>query len=161
MKISVKTNKTAITATADCEITSGMVGLQVEIEYGDGWEGLKKFVSFRVGKFKRTRNDVQTETTVPWEVLRKSGDILYIGIEGRNENGDVVIPTVWASVGTIKCGASRGTTSAPTAEGGGGGGEVPPTDELVQAVIDALPVYDGSYTDIEAYDGSYTKGAVE
>lgn len=32
------------------------------------------------------------------------------------------------------------------------GGEVPPTDELVQAVIDALPVYDGSY---------YTKEEVE
>lgn len=30
----------------------------------------------------------------------------------------------------------------------GGGGSVPPTDELVQAVIDALPVYDGSYTEI-------------
>lgn len=30
-----------------------------------------------------------------------------------------------------------------------GGGSVPPTDELVQAVINALPVYDGSYTDIE------------
>lgn len=31
---------------------------------------------------------------------------------------------------------------------GTGGGSVPPTDELVQAVIDALPVYDGSYTEI-------------
>jgi hypothetical protein len=41
------------------------------------------------------------------------------------------------------------------------GGEVPPTDELVQAVIDALPVYDGSYTEYEIYDGSYTKGAIE
>jgi hypothetical protein len=41
------------------------------------------------------------------------------------------------------------------------GGEVPPTDELVQAVIDALPVYDGSYTEYEVYDGSYTKGAIE
>ena len=30
----------------------------------------------------------------------------------------------------------------------GGGGSVPPTDELVQAVIDALPIYDGSYTEI-------------
>ena len=27
-------------------------------------------------------------------------------------------------------------------------GAVPPTDELVQAVIDALPVYDGSYTEL-------------
>lgn len=34
-------------------------------------------------------------------------------------------------------------------------GEVPPTDELVQAVIDALPVYDGSYSDlVEEYDGT-------
>lgn len=41
------------------------------------------------------------------------------------------------------------------------GGEVQPTDELVQAVIDALPVYDGSYTELEFYDGSYTKGAVK
>ena len=30
-----------------------------------------------------------------------------------------------------------------------------PTDELVQAVIDELPVYDGSYTDDKENDGSY------
>lgn len=33
---------------------------------------------------------------------------------------------------------------------------LPPTDELVQSVIDALPVYDGSYSDYEVYDGSYS-----
>jgi hypothetical protein len=34
------------------------------------------------------------------------------------------------------------------------GGEVPPTDELVQTVIDALPVYDGSYTEEEIGGGN-------
>lgn len=42
------------------------------------------------------------------------------------------------------------------------GGEVPPTDELVQTVIDALPVYDGSYTDDKENGGSYyTKEEVD
>jgi hypothetical protein len=126
MKISVKTNKTAITATADCEITSGMVGLQVEIEYGDGWEGLKKFVSFRVGEFQRTMENVETETTVPWEMLRHHGKVLYVGVEGRTEDGKLVIPTVWASVGTIKRGASRGI--------------VPETDSKI-------PIWNGSFTE--------------
>lgn len=38
--------------------------------------------------------------------------------------------------------------------------EIQPTDEFVQAVIAALPVYDGSYTDVLAYDGSFTKGEI-
>ena len=33
-------------------------------------------------------------------------------------------------------------------------------EEIAQKAIANLPVYDGSYTDIEAYDGSVTKGAV-
>jgi hypothetical protein len=108
MKISVKTNGTSVTATVDGVITSGMVGLPVEIEYGDGWERLNKFVSFRVDEFQRTRENVSSATTVPWEILRRHGKILYVGVEGRTSDGTVVMPTVWASVGTIKRGASRG-----------------------------------------------------
>ena len=126
MKISVKTNGTSITATVDGVITSGMVGLPVEIEYGEGWEGLHKFVSFRVGEFQRTRENVETETTVPWEMLRQYGKVLYVGVEGRTEDGKLVIPTVWASVGTIKRGASRG---------------------IVPEEANKIPLWNGSFTE--------------
>lgn len=126
MKISVKTNGTSITATVDGIITSGMVGLPVEIEYGEGWDGLNKFVSFRVDEFQRTRANVEGATTVPWEMLRHHGKVLYVGVEGRTEDGTLVIPTVWASVGTIKRGASQGI--------------VPPTG-------DETPLWDGSFTE--------------
>lgn len=126
MKISVKTNGTSITATVDGVITSGMVGLPVEIEYGDGWERLNKFVSFRVDEFQRTRENVKSVTTVPWEVLRHHGKTLYVGVEGRSADGTLVIPTVWASVGTIKRGALRGI--------------VPPAG-------DEAPLWDGGFTE--------------
>lgn len=126
MKISVKTNGTSITATVDGVITSGMVGLPVVIEYGEGWEGLNKFVSFRVDEFQRTRENVKSATTVPWEMLRRHGKVLYVGVEGRTKDGTVVMPTVWASVGTIKRGASRGI--------------VPPDG-------DETPLWDGNFTE--------------
>jgi hypothetical protein len=103
-----------------------MVGLPVEIEYGEGWDGLNKFASFRVDEFQRTRANVENATTVPWEMLRHHGKVLYVGVEGRTADGTLVIPTVWASVGTIKRGASQGI--------------VPPTG-------DETPLWDGSFTE--------------
>lgn len=111
--IFLKINGASASATADGKLTSGMVGVPVNIEYNEEWNGLTKNVVFRVGGFSRVRRNAGTSTTVPWEVLRIQGGFLSIGIDGRNETGDVVIPTVWATVGKILPGANGEIPAAP------------------------------------------------
>lgn len=101
------------TATVNGKITSGMVGLPVSIEYDESWAGLSRTAFFRAGNQTRKRTGVSDRTTVPWEILRNHSKRLEIGIEGRNASGDIVIPTVWATVCTISEGASGEILAAP------------------------------------------------
>lgn len=169
--INIVVTGASIQATPNGILTSGMVGVPVLIEYGDGWDGLIKTANFKAGDFVRSRKNVGIETTVPWEVMRHSGKVLEVGIEGRDEDGNIVIPTVWASVSTILPGSNSSIPGAPNPDSGdqpsGGGGadgttfypsvspdgviswtndggkKNPDPVDLVAAVISALPVYDG------------------
>ena len=125
--ISLIVNGVTVVASANGKITSGMVGLPVYIQYDESWNDLEKTAYFRVGKLVRKRDPIGTATTVPWELLRNHGIPLQIGIEGRNESGDIVVPTIWATVDTICEGASGGVPAAPSPERGDeptGGGAV-------------------------------------
>ena len=170
-----------ITCAAKGKITSGRVGLPVVVEYDESWAGLTKTAFFRVGNQVRKRNDIGTSTTVPWEILRTHGNTLEIGIEGRDADGNIVLPTAWCVVGRVYEGADGEIPAAPNPDGGeypatggaviddsqvsanttwsskkiseeiaagGGGGQIPDIDEIVQAVIDALPVYNGEVEDV-------------
>lgn len=87
----------------------------------------------------------------------------YIAAGGIDGFSPIAKVTQTAEGATIEITDKNGTTTATVTNGKDyvlteadkeeiagmvPGGEVPPTDELVQAVIDALPVYDGSYTEI-------------
>ena len=106
--IFLKAKGSSLTASADGKITSGMVGTNVSIQYDEAWNSLFKTVFFKVGNFVRKREDVNTRTTVPFEVLRNHGFPLEIGIQGRDIDGKIVLPTVWATVGMIYNGAGGG-----------------------------------------------------
>lgn len=112
-EVSVKVNGATITATASGKITTGMVGVPVNIEYGEGWEDLSKVVVFRCDGIVRDRRTNELKTTVPWEVMRRPGKVLQIGVEGRNEDNSIVIPTIWADVTTIQQGATPNVPGAP------------------------------------------------
>lgn len=173
--IIVKANGTSIVASADGKLTSGMVGVPVSIEYDVSWSGLTKTISFRVGNFVRSREGVANVTTVPWEVMRHSGRALEVGIEGRDQNGNIVMPTIWATVSTIYSGANASIPAAPNPEnenGDGGtgvdgttfypsvssdgiiswtndGGKANPDPvDLTSAVVAALPIYNGEVVEV-------------
>lgn len=89
-------------------LTSGMVGVPVSFTFNEAWEGLTKTAVFRAGRKSLDCvgiDNIQTETTVPWELMEKVGRVLFLGIYGCNADGTVVIPTVWAEVGRIRPGA--------------------------------------------------------
>lgn len=92
-------------AVVDGPLTSGAVGIPVTITYDSAWDGLTKALICRSEAGARTILDVEDTATVAHEVM-KPDRILYIGVEGRNADGTLVIPTVWARCGHIQPGAT-------------------------------------------------------
>ena len=118
-------------------LTAGMVGIPVTIEYDDSWNGLSKNLVCRGGlgyeKFKgesRTILGVGTAAKVAPEVMI-AGEVLYLGIEGYNEDGSLVMPTTWACCGTIQDGVKT--------EGGSSEDPTLPIWAQLQAQIDRFP----------------------
>lgn len=118
-------------------LTSGMVGIPVTIEYDDNWDGLSKNLVCRGGLgyenfegITKSVIGVNTAAKVAPEVML-AGKVLYLGIEGYNRDGTMVIPTVWACCGAIREGAQTG----------GGISEDPtlPIWAQLQAQIDEVP----------------------
>lgn len=144
------TNNVAV-ADRQQVVTSGMVGATVAFELDELWDGLTLTAVFQAGCLTRDVLDVDPEgTVIPWEVLAEPGQQLKCGLYGVNGAGDLVIPTTWAHLGTIRCGADPsgdpGTEPTPEvweqlrqdieelrASGGGGGSisVVPDGDALV------------------------------
>ena len=91
-------------------LTSGMVGIPVTIQYDDSWEGLTKNLVCRCSRGAdsaehRTILNVGSTAVVAHEVM-KAGMLLYLGVEGHNADGTLVIPTIWAMCGVIQTGAN-------------------------------------------------------
>lgn len=107
-------------------LTSGSVNVyRVGLAFSADWEGLAKTAVFRAGdKTVSVIPDGAGECVVPWEVLQTPGDTLSIGVYGTL-GGEVVLPTIWATLGNILEGASPGEDAQP------------PTPDLWQQALDA------------------------
>lgn len=92
-------------AEVDGLLTSGMVGIPVTISYDSAWGGLTKALVCRGGSVIRTILNVDGMAAVPHECMIANAT-LQIGVEGRNADGTLVIPTVWARCGLICSGAN-------------------------------------------------------
>ena len=87
-------------------LTTGMVGVPVEFSFGPEWQDLSITAVFKGSATVIDRVLIGTDkTTVPHEVLALEGSSLWIGAEGRNAAGDLVIPSTMVKVGDILCGA--------------------------------------------------------
>ena len=108
-------------AAVDGPLTSGMVGLPVTIEYDGAWDGLTKNLVCRCSKWGPDRGETRTvlnvddSATVAHEVMQADMH-LYLGIEGCDPDGTLVMPTVWADCGLIRWGAEAGAD--PSADPG-------------------------------------------
>ena len=116
--ISIFISKALGYVTDNETLTSGMVGAKVQLDFGEEWSGLQKTAIFKAGEVSRAV--VQSEwdgnvCSIPHEVLRRAGEALLIGIYGVNENQKIVIPTVWVSIGAIRCGVDP-SADASTSE---------------------------------------------
>lgn len=112
-------------------ITAGTVGQKIEFRFDEEWNGLNKIAVFRGGTVAKDRQIIDGEQmTVPHEVMAVPCDRLVVGVEGRNADGTIVIPTTYANICTVIGGADASGDPAI---------EEPPTNiyDDIMAAIDA------------------------
>ena len=96
-------------------LTEGRVGLLCQFRFTGEWTGLAKTAVFDGADSRDVilKNDT---VAVPAECLAAEGYSLSVGVYGKNAAGDIVIPTVYATVGKIQRSAypSGKETAEPT-----------------------------------------------
>ena len=107
-------NKTQLTVRAREPLTSGSVNTYIaRFEFSPDWEGLTKTAVFKAGNEVRSvLLGTDGQCTIPWEVLSSHGRQLTPGICGT-QGTDMVLPTVYANLGTILEGAAPGENARP------------------------------------------------
>lgn len=106
--IQLTLNGAQAVAQVDGLLTSGMVGIPVTIEYDQSWEGLTKTLVCKNGNQVRRIHNVGTSATVALGVLDTAQwvrSVLYLGVEGRDGTGKLVLPSTYAYCGVIQPGA--------------------------------------------------------
>jgi hypothetical protein len=78
----------------------------VSFTFSSEWDGLTKVAVFRAGGYKKAviLEGGQTSCNIPAEVLQSPSRKLEIGVQGYNEEKDLVLPTNWSAV----CDLTRG-----------------------------------------------------
>jgi len=98
-------------------LTSGSVNVyDVRFTFSADWDGLSRIAVFRAGTSGEptaVKVDENGGCVIPWEALTKKGVLLMAGVYGTGEGGEIVLPTVWASLGTIFEGAKLGQNTQP------------------------------------------------
>lgn len=86
-------------------MTSGMVGAKLSFIFDPTWNNLRKTAVFKAGAVVKDKLDIKDECQIPSEILKYSGETVKVGVCGINDEGTLVIPTIWANIGMVECGA--------------------------------------------------------
>ena len=100
-------NVSRIEVTKPDILTSGRVGHKVHFHFANNWEGLTKIAVFEAGERSRIVDITENDeiVTIPWEVLEFPDLELKVAVRGSSSNSQVVIPTIYVSLGYILRGA--------------------------------------------------------
>ena len=101
-----------ISAQLDGLLTTGMAGAPVTFTYDEAWDGMEKMAVFRAGDLTLCARDLQDSTTVPTQILEKTGCTLQISVYGIDENGRLRLPSCWCSIDQIHPGADPEATES-------------------------------------------------
>lgn len=123
----VSVSGVAATTVEATTIPAGIIGATIAVEYGPEWGGMIKNVSFR-GAEDVTVVNVGNVVKLPQEVAAKPNMYIQIGFTGVSGDGTVLIPTLWAYLGTTK----------PASPVNVEGGSAPPVWAQVVAMIGDL-----------------------
>lgn len=98
----IKIDGSAAAAIFRKRIPAGIIGAQVQFEFGAGWEGRSRTVVFQAGDMAK---DVllqaeESVATIPAEVVAEPIGSLRVGIYGTKADG-TALPTLWAELGRV------------------------------------------------------------
>ena len=112
--IKLTASKSCLTASMQELLVEGAVNVNiVQFAFSSDWDGLTKTAVFQAGSYKYSvLLDESNEVPIPWEVLQNPRRTLYAGVYGTNGES-LVLPTIWASLGTIQEGANPGQDTQP------------------------------------------------
>lgn len=121
-------NKNQLSVRKREPITSGSVNVyEALFEFSYDWDGLKRLVTFRAGDIYRSIVlDANNACLIPWETMVIPNVILYVGVCGTKDE-DIILPTIWAKLGTILQGSETGIEI------------LPPTPDVWQQILDKIP----------------------
>lgn len=107
-------SKSCLTASRRELLVEGAVNVNiVQFVFSSDWDWLTKTAVFWAGSDKYSvLLDESNEAPIPWEVLQNPRRTLYAGVYGT-VGEDLVLPTIWAPLGTIQEGASPGQDTQP------------------------------------------------
>ena len=108
--------KTRLSVQKSEPVTSGSVNVNaVKFEFSPDWEGLERTAVFRAadGEPVSVLLAAGDQCGIPWEVLSSHGQRISAGVCGTR-GAELVLPTVWADLGTIQRGAMPEEASAPS-----------------------------------------------
>lgn len=90
------------TTTSSQTIPAGIIGARVEFQYTDPmWDGLSKTVVLK-GCVTKDVVSAGDSVVIPAEVVAKPGVRVMVGVYGVDEENNIAIPTLWASIGVVK-----------------------------------------------------------
>ncbi len=96
--------RTHASATKTEELVAGRVGMEAAFHFSPEWDGLGKTAVFEAGGVAKDVIVGDDPCIVPHECMIEGAE-LRVGIYGMSTDGTIVIPTVYALVGTVKKGA--------------------------------------------------------
>lgn len=100
IQLIVTGRKPSVTVTEP--LTTGSVGMPVEVELSNEFDGLVAWLVFDAGYKSADIALTGKPVTVPPQVLRVAGAELKVGVYGAKPDGTVVIPTRWVSCGIVQ-----------------------------------------------------------
>lgn len=114
-------DKTQLAVRQKEPVTSGSSNAyEVQFEFSPEWEEMEKTAVFQAGYAEKSVVLTGESCAVPREVLREPGYFLMAGVCGRLGE-DLLMPTVWANLGSILEGAGQeGDIPGPDAPPEGG-----------------------------------------
>lgn len=93
----------AVVEPAGQPITAGSRGVPAEIHLSPEYDGLVVTAFFRseYGAWPVVLGETPGTVTIPWEAMEKKSLTFDVGVVGKNGDGTIVIPTIWARAGKI------------------------------------------------------------
>lgn len=86
-------------------IPAGIVGGTVTFHFTEGlWQNLRKTVIFK-GNVTRDVIMEGNQAVIPFETVAKAEGCLKVGIYGVDADNNLAVPTLWTTVGRIRCAA--------------------------------------------------------